>query len=186
MAKSQSHILGEFLGTFLENALKPRFSAFARNENLYFDCAGSRGTRRGNKVTWPDANGSHHDLDFVLERNGTDSEIGDPAAFIELAWRRYTKHSKNKVQEISGAVNPICEKFRFACPVKAAILCGVFTNTSVEQLRKEGFLILHISLETFERAFREAGIEIHYDETTSEKAFRSINEPGYAVDSTTH
>lgn len=176
MAKSQSHILGEFLGNFLEDALKPRVSAFARKEKLFFDCAGPRKSRRGNKVRWQDVNGNHHDLDFVLERNGSNSRTGDPAAFIELAWRRYTKHSKNKVQEISGAVNPICEKYRHLCPVKAAVLCGVFTATSVNQLRNEGFVVLHIDVDLFERAFQKAGLDIHYDESTSESVFRKMNE----------
>jgi hypothetical protein len=109
MATSPSHTLGEFIGSFFEDLMKKPISEFATTENLYFDSAGVRKARPGKKVTWTDVHGSRHDLDFVLEQGGTDAVIGNPVAFIELAWRRYTKHSKNKVQEIEGAVNPICE-----------------------------------------------------------------------------
>lgn len=54
-------------------------------------------------------NGNAHDLDFVLERGGSDDKIGMPAAFIETAWRRYTKHYRNNAQEIQGALEPLAE-----------------------------------------------------------------------------
>ena len=44
--------------------------------------------------------GNVHDLDYVFEQGGTEATIGQPKAFIEIAWRRYTKHSRNKAQEI--------------------------------------------------------------------------------------
>jgi hypothetical protein len=62
-------------------------------------------------VTWQDGYGNKHDLDYVLERGGDEERLGVPAAFIESAWRRYTKHSKNKVQEIEAAVMPVALTF---------------------------------------------------------------------------
>ena len=146
MATSQSHTLGEFLRTFFENLMKEPVREFAAANGLYFDCFGERKARKGKKVTWTDIHGSKHDLDFVLEKGGTDNAVGEPVAFIELAWRRYTKHSKNKVQEISGAVNPICQRYEATNPFKGAILSGQFTENSLNQLKNDDFSCLVYSL----------------------------------------
>jgi len=106
MAKSQSHTLGEFIGAFFEDLMKKPIRDFANKNGLFFDTVGPRKARGGSKLTWTDVHGSKHDLDFVLEKGGTEEIIGEPVAFIELAWRRYTKHSKNKAQEISGTSMP--------------------------------------------------------------------------------
>ena len=74
-----------------------------------------------------DLNGNEHDLDFVLERGGTATKRGIPVAFIETAWRRYTKHSRNKAQEIQGAIVPLFETYKRYHPLMGAILAGDFT-----------------------------------------------------------
>jgi hypothetical protein len=66
-----------------------------------------RGKKR--KVAWTDSEGNVHDLDYVFEMNGTRDTMGEPVAFIELAWRRYTKHSRNKAGEIEAALVPLGE-----------------------------------------------------------------------------
>ena len=99
MAKSQSHTLGEFIGAFFEDLMKKPFRDFADKNGLYFDTIGPRRARKGKKVTWTDVHGSKHDLDFVIEKGGTEEHVGEPVAFIELAWRSYTKHSKNKAKK---------------------------------------------------------------------------------------
>ncbi len=71
MAKSQSHTLGEFIGTFFEDLMKKPISEFAEKSGLYFDTIGPRKARKGKKLTWTDVHGSKHDLDFVLEKGGT-------------------------------------------------------------------------------------------------------------------
>ncbi|PYU96302.1 MAG: hypothetical protein DMG25_02190, partial [Acidobacteria bacterium] len=63
-----------------------------------------------------------HDLDYVLERGGTEDTLGVPIAFIESAWRRYTKHSKNKAQEIEAAVMPIALTFARHQPFCGAVV----------------------------------------------------------------
>lgn len=168
MARSQSHTLGEFIGTFFEELMKMPFRDFADENGLYFDSIGPRKARRGKKVTWTDFHGSQHDLDFVLEKGGTEDTIGEPVAFIELAWRRYTKHSKNKAQEISGAVNPICEKYKLSKPFKGAILCGQFTDNAMNQLRSDDFHILYIPFEKLAKAFSMYGLDIDFDEKSKE------------------
>lgn len=168
MAKSQSHTLGEFIGAFFEDMMKKPIREFAEKNGLYLDTAGSRKAREGKKVTWTDIHGSNHDLDFVIEKGGTEENIGEPVAFIELAWRRYTKHSRNKVQEIQGAVNPIYEKYRFGKPFKGAILSGQFTGKALEQLRNDGFHVLYIPFEKLVRAFSIYGFDVCFDEDTKE------------------
>ena len=107
MAESPSHRFGQIIGEALEAGVEPLLAAFAKKHNLYLDKKGGRPCRKGAKVSWFDAQKNKHDLDFVLERGGTPTKQGIPAAFIETAWRRYTKHSKNKAQEIQGAVLPL-------------------------------------------------------------------------------
>src|ERR1700733_10421415 len=108
MAQSPSHKWGQIIGQeFLEVAIEPLIRKAATKHHLYMDQKGRRSTRKGSKVGWVDLYGSTHDLDFVLERNGTNDLIGTPVAFIEPAWRRYTKRSRNKAQEIQGAILPL-------------------------------------------------------------------------------
>ncbi len=175
MAKSESHTLGEFIGTFFEDLMKKPVMEFAKKNNLYFDTYGERTARPSKKLTWTDVNGSKHDLDFVLEKGGTDETIGTPVAFIELAWRRYTKHSKNKVQEISGALNPICKQYDLIKPFKGAILCGHFTDNALEQLEKDGFSVLYIPFAKLVEAFKKYGFDIDFDEDTTESEFKKKN-----------
>lgn len=172
MATSQSHTLGEFIGAFFEDLMKKPIRDFSTRNGLYFDSIGDRKARNGKKITWEDIHGSKHDLDFVIERGGSEDIIGEPIAFIELAWRRYTKHSKNKVQEIAGAVDPICEKYQLQKPFKGAILSGQFTESSIRQLKDDDFHVLYIPFEKLIRAFKVKGFDVDYDENTRESEIK--------------
>lgn len=168
MAKSPSHVLGEKIGNFFESVMKSPIRSLCKKYNVYFDSFGSRTARNSKKISWKDVNGSKHDLDYVIERNGTERHIGTPIAFIELAWRRYTKHSKNKVQEISAAIEPIAEKYKEIVPFKGAILSGEFTETSLNQLRNLGFHVLYIPYDNVFKSFKKYGVDIYFDESTTE------------------
>lgn len=174
MAKSPSHILGELIGNFFENVMKDPIKNLCDKYNVYFDTIGPRPARKTKKISWMDINGSKHDLDYVIERDGTQDKIGVPIAFIELAWRRYTKHSKNKVQEISGAIMPIAEKYKEYIPFKGVILSGVFTEPSLKQLRNQGFNVLYIPFEKIVNSFKKYGVNIFFDENTSEQELSKI------------
>src|SRR4051812_3392692 len=104
MALSPAHQFGQMIGDALEAAMQPILQSFADKYGLFLDKKGARLARNGNRLTWTDGKGNKHDLDFVLERAATTAKQGIPVAFIEIAWRRYTKHSKNKAQEIQGAI----------------------------------------------------------------------------------
>lgn len=173
MAESPSHKLGQIIGNVLEAVIGPFLLEFAKEKNLYLDHQkNSRTARKGKKVTWEDPYGNIHDLDYVLEMHGTDTAIGTPIAFIEVAWRRYTKHSRNKAQEIQGAILPLADKFRWSNPFLGAVLSGYFTEGSLEQLRSFGFHVLYFPYDTLVDAFAKEGINIVFDETTPDGVFK--------------
>jgi hypothetical protein len=166
MAISPSHKFGQIIGDTLEAAILPLLVNFAKKHGLYLDRKGRRPCRKGLKCSWTDLHGNTHGLDFVLERGGTQFEKGTPVAFIETAWRRYTKHSRNKAQEIQGAIEPLAETYKHAGPFKGAVLAGVFTDGALEQLRSLGFTVLFFPYETVITAFKHVGIDAFFDETT--------------------
>jgi len=171
MAKSNAHKFGQIIGDILEFALQPTLEKFAKKHRLFLDKKGLREARKGKKVSWTDSNGNSHDLDFVLERHGTHQKIGTPVAFIETAWRRYTKHSRNKAQEIQSAILPLLKTHEGASPFAGVVLAGEFTDGALNQLRSLGFTVLFFPYSTIIQAFQEFGIDAKYDETTEEADF---------------
>jgi hypothetical protein len=169
MAESNAHKLGQIIGEALEDSIRPHLMAFASKHGLYLDQKGPRRCRSSAKVSWRDINGNSHDLDFVLERGGTDEAQGVPVAFIETAWRRYTKHSRAKAQEIQGAIEPLVQKYRHISPFKGVVIAGVFTPGALEQLRSLGFAIVFIAYPVIVEAFATQGVDISFDEKTSER-----------------
>lgn len=172
MAESPAHKFGQIIGDLLELALEPHLQKFARKHKLYLDKKGERKARSGKKVSWTDANNNKHDLDFVLERGGTENKIGIPVAFIESAWRRYTKHSRNKAQEIQSAILPLATKYKNSSPFVGVVLAGVFTEGALTQLNSLGFGVLYFPYDSVVKAFARFGINAAYDEKTAEADFR--------------
>lgn len=161
---SPGHKLGQIIGVLLEGTVGRSLQAFAKRHRLYCDRQGERpAVRAGRKVTWEDSRGNPHDLDYVFERNGSDESKGDPVAFIESAWRRYTKHSRNKAGELEGALLPLRDTYptvRFL----GVILAGECSEGGLQQLRSAGIEVLHVPFTTIAIAFRRHGLEIDYPE----------------------
>ncbi len=178
MATSPSHKFGQIIGDLLEEIMTPQLEHFCAKRGLYLDTKGERGAARdGKKVTWQDKFGNNHDLDFVIEKGGSKSVRGRPLAFIEAAWRRYTKHSRNKAQEIQGAILPIAEKYDWDKPFLGAVLAGVFTSGSLAQMKSSGFEVMLFPYETITAAFLSVDIDAKFDEDTADSVFqKSINE----------
>ena len=167
MAESLAHRWGQIIGDGFEMFVRNVLGEVAKRHGLYLDFKKPRATRGGQgKVTWQDGYGNKHDLDYVLERGGTEETLGVPIAFIESAWRRYTKHSKNKVQEIEAAVMPIALTFSRHQPFCGAVLGGEFTPNSMRQLKSKGFGVLHIPYDSILAAFKE---KKHQDEAEIQK-----------------
>jgi len=187
VALSPAHKFGQIIGNLLEAAMQPVLQDFCERRNLYLDAKGLRaGVRKGSKVTWQDKYGNNHDLDFVIEKNGSQHTRGTPVAFIEVAWRRYTKHSRNKAQEIQSAILPIAEEYQWDKPFVGAVLAGFFTEKSIEQLRSFGFSVLYFQYESMILAFKRAGIDIRFDESTNDSDFLSCIRKVQAMDEAQH
>ena len=166
MAESPAHKFGQIIGDVLEASIEPLLQKFASEYGLYLDRKGPRPARKGTKVSWTDLYGNVHDLDFVLEKDGNDDHTGIPIAFIETAWRRYTKHSRNKAQEIQGAILPLKTTYQNSSPFIGAVLAGVFTDGALTQLKSLGFTLLYFPYETVVSAFSRVGIDAHFEEDT--------------------
>jgi len=174
MANSPSHRFGQIIGDLLEEIMAPQFQSFCDERGLYLDKKGTRGqARTGKKVSWIDKYGNSHDLDFVIEKGGSENVLGRPLAFIEAAWRRYTKHSRNKAQEIQGAILPIAEQYDWDRPFLGVILAGVFTNGSLTQMRTSGFGGALFPYDSIVAAFAAVGINAQFDEETPDAVFQN-------------
>ena len=172
MAESPAHRFGQIVGELLEAVLKPELKRYCQGRGLYLDHHGIRaGVRTGAKVSWTDNYNNTHDLDFVIEKGGSPSKRGRPVAFIEAAWRRYTKHSRNKAQEIQGAILPIADKYRLESPFLGAVLAGEFTSPSLAQLESVGFNVVYLPYSTVVAAYATVGINTTFDESTPDSSF---------------
>lgn len=167
------------IGDIFEQFVLDMLRSIAGKHGLYLDykkprrARAKQGGKDLSKVTWQDSYGNRHDLDYVLERGGTDEAVGVPVAFIESAWRRYTKHSKNKVQEIEAAVLPVALTFARHQPFCGAVLAGEFTRNALAQLESKGFSVLHIPYDSIIEAFQEVGINAaSVDSVTTEDEFQ--------------
>ena len=176
MAESLAHRWGQIIGDAFEMFVRNILADVARRHSLYLDCKRPRKARGGqSKVTWQDGYGNKHDLDYVLERGGTEDALGVPVAFIESAWRRYTKHSKNKAQEIEAAVMPVAITFSRHQPFCGAVLAGEFTHNAFHQLESKGFAVLHVPYKSILKAFKELDIDASSEDGvggTTERQFR--------------
>ncbi len=173
MAKAPGHQFGQMVGLLVEEIVKSVLQEFADQFGYYLDAQGHRRkARTGTKVTWTDKYDCEHDLDFVLEKDGTTDKRGRPLAFIETAWRRYSRHSKNKAQEIQGAILPTAEKHGWDAPFLGAVLVGIFTASSIEQMKRAGFHTLYVHRSAIIGAFHTAGVPIDFAEDTPDRDFR--------------
>lgn len=183
MATSPSHQLGEAIGDFFECAIIQYLNPIVSKKGYYLDYRHPR-PARGNKreVIGVDYSGNKHKLDIVVEKGGSETRLGTPKAFIEMAWRRYVKHSKNKVQEIAGAILPLIETHAKNMPFYAAVLAGEFTDNALTQLRSQGFYVLYFNYDEICSLFRTVGLSIHWEENTSEAELQDIVDSFHALD----
>lgn len=170
MAQSPTHKFGQIIGALIEQSVYDPLLELAKQHGLYLDFKHSRPARGGkNKVSWQDSKGNSHDLDYVLEAGGSEETLGRPKAFIEIAYRRYTKHSRNKAQEMQGAIIPLAETYAHDRPFLGVVLAGVFTEGSVTQLRSHGFGVLYFPFASIITAFQQVGIDAAFDESSSDR-----------------
>ncbi len=169
MAQSPSHRVGQIIGYALEQSVEPLLQGIADEYGLYLDVIGER-PARGKKrlLTWVDDAENKHNLDFVLEKDGTPHRVGAPVAFIEVAWRRYTKHSVNKAGEIANALLPLRQTFAHTRPFTGAVVAGEWTAGGLTHMLSQGIQVLFVPRETVVGAFAQFGIDLSFDEGTPE------------------
>lgn len=173
MAESFSHKWGQIIGNLIQEFIRETLQQVADEHSFYLDYQKKRKARISKKVSWQDRYGNYHDLDYVMERAGTEDTLGLPVAFIETAWRRYTKHSRNKVQEIEGALIPLADTYSHLNPFLGAILAGVFTQGALGQLESKGFKILYLEYDNIVKSFLSVGINACFNESTPEVEFQN-------------
>ena len=82
MAESLAHRWGQIIGDVFEQFVRDMLLSVAEKHALYLDYKKPRrarvnvGGRDLSKVTWRDSYGNRHDLDYVLERGGTEDALG--------------------------------------------------------------------------------------------------------------
>jgi len=174
MIASPGHRLGQIIGNIMEDVFKETVARLAREFGLYHDSKGTvrpaRGTR---KIIWRDAQGNAYDMDHVLEQDGSDDRIGEPIGFIEVFWRRYEKHSRNKAKEDTGKLVPLLSSYpsaRFA----AIIAAGVFTPPAIQEVESKGIKLLHIPVDVVFDVFRRSGVEVDYPEKADDDTKRQL------------
>lgn len=170
MANSPGHKLGQLIGKQFEAAFFKPMAAIAEEYKLYLDYPHMRRLRgRKKRVGWQDSKGNTHYLDYVLEEGGSEDIQGRPRAFVEVAWRSYTKHSKNKAQEIEGAITPLADTYQISHPFLGVILSGHFTQASLTQFQSNRFTILHCPYDTIVEAFNTENVDVSFKEKTSDE-----------------
>lgn len=175
MADSLSHKIGECIGSFFEKAIVDYLRSGLQDDSFYVDYRHERPARKNKKeVIGTDNAGNKHKLDIVIEKDGTEQKAGVPKAFIEVAWRRYTKHSKNKVQEIAGAILPLVRTYAREVPFYAAVLAGDFTGNAITQLKSQGFFVLYFTYEEICELFETADVSIRWEEITPTEELEGI------------
>jgi len=172
---SPGHKLGQMIGNFFEELFADELMELCNKHGCYCDCRGPRPAVRGTsrKVTWVDKYNDKHDLDYVIEKGGAPNKRARPVAFIELAWRRYTKHSRNKTGELEGSLLPLRESYE-SCGFLGAILAGEYTDGGKQQLISHDINVLHVPFETLVSSFREHGVDLDYPENASDEQKREI------------
>ena len=187
MTTSPTHRFGQIIGDLVEEALREPLAVVAARHGLYLDWKRPRPVRNGkSKVGWMDGKGNRHDLDYVLEAGGTDTQLGRPKAFIEIAYRRYTKHSRNKAQEIQGAIAPLAEAYAHDHPFIGVVLAGVFTDGAIQQLRSNGFGVLYVPFDSITAAFEVVGIDANFDEDSTDSEVREKVDAWDELDANEH
>jgi len=184
MVTSPGHKLGQMIGNFFESFFGEIIQKFAQEHGFYCDKKGPRPGIRGNlrKVTWVDKDGNTHDLDYVIERGGTDNHRGEPIAFIEVAWRRYTKHSRNKTGEIEGSLVHLGHTYHTTCSFLGAILGGEYTEGGINQLKSHGINVLYVPFSTVVSAFQTKGIDLNYPENAPDSQKHAIIDAWESLD----
>lgn len=122
---------------------------------------------------WDDEDGNGVDYDFVLELNGTDTELGIPVAFFECFWRRGSRHSKDKARDDSGKLLPM-RSVHPTARFLGIIGAGDFTNPARALIRSREIDLFYVPKAKLIAAFDSLGMQVDYPDTLDEPGKRRL------------
>ncbi len=169
MTTSSAHQLTKKISHLLEEIIQDLLQDFCSKKSLYVNKKEKRHLRGNRDSSWLDNYQNSHDLDFIIEKNGSDTAHGRPVAFIEAAWRRYASHLNNATQKNQALPQPFAEKHDKNKSFRSVILASCFTEPSSLQIKNSNFTVALFSYETIVAAFETVHITINHDENTAEK-----------------
>ncbi len=171
---SAGHKLGQAIGNWLEEYfVLPLLTKVSQELGLYLDNRAVNRPARGEKLIWQDVDGNRVDYDFVLELDGSQTEMGIPVAFVESCWRRGSRHSKDKARDDSGKLRPMRDTYPTA-RFLGMIVAGDFTAPARELVRSQDLDLFYIPKDTVIRAFLTNGLTIDYPDKSQEKEKQRI------------
>ncbi|MEX0663046.1 MAG: hypothetical protein WEA58_12945 [Balneolaceae bacterium] len=172
MAKlsSSGHKLGQLVGDWWEEyVVLPLLMEIANDLDLYLDHRfRKRKCRSGTKIIWKDDSGNQVDYDFVLELEGSDDKTGVPVGFLEVFWRRGSRHSKDKVRDDTGKLRPMRSTYPTARYLGIAA-CGSLTVPAREYVRYNDIDLFYVSKNKIIQAFKENGLTMEYPDRLGEE-----------------
>ena len=165
---SAGHQLGQLVGDWYEEYIaQPIIEGVAARLGLYCDSRFKSRSCRGAKIIWADSETNEVNYDFVLELAGTEDRRGLPIAFFETAWRRGSRHSKDKARDDSGKLIGMRDAYPTARHL-GMVVAGEFTQPAQELVRSRGIDLFFISKDRILGAWLENGIQIDYPDNAPE------------------
>ncbi|MCD6592585.1 hypothetical protein J7L00_00655 [Candidatus Bathyarchaeota archaeon] len=107
---------------------------------------------------WKDKSGIEHEIDFVI---GTKT---NPLILIDSKYIKYTKHAREKVNEIFMKLTSIKESY-LSVNMLIAVLAGSFTNDALKTLETRGVHVFHIPFKRVAMNLRRFGVIIDWPES---------------------
>jgi hypothetical protein len=171
---SAGHALGQLIGDWWERYIcLPQLEIIAKDLQLYLDSRFKTRECRGEKLQWADVTGQTVDYDFVLELGGSAQSGGIPVGFIEVFWRRGSRHSRDKARDDSGKLLPMRQTYPTA-RFLGIMAAGDFSRPAIDFLNDRFINLLFIPKEKIVGAFAAQGLTIDYPDRTPESDKRLL------------
>jgi len=118
-----------------------------------------------------DKSNIEHEIDFVIM-----STKGDPLVLIDSKYIKYTKHAREKANEILMKLTSVREAHP-SVNMLIAVLAGSFTQDALRTLETRGIHVFHIPFDKLAANLRRYGICIdwpEWDKQTPERAWERL------------
>jgi hypothetical protein len=165
---SSGHKLGQLIGDWFEKFfVLPLLIEVSDKLQLNLNNRFVKIPGRPNRLKWKDENNNTVDYDFVLELDGTLTQIGAPVAFIESCWRRGSRHSKDKARDDSGKLLPMRSSYPTA-RFLGLVVAGDFTEPARDLVISSQIDLFYVPKDKIINAFLTNGLTIDYPDDSEE------------------